>query len=80
MLLKRYHIILAVKQSNAKYIKCTHKFDIEVPKTVVEVIALDENNGDTLWQDAIAKEIKNVRAAFKILAEGSKPPPGYQKI
>ena len=65
---------------NARYLKLAHKFGNLGPKKVAEAIALDENNGDTLWQDAIAKEIKNVRAAFKILAEGSKPPPGYQKI
>ena len=48
MLRKRDFIISAVKQRNAKYIKHSHKFGIEVPKTIVEEIALDENNGDTL--------------------------------
>ena len=48
VLRKRYCIISAVKQSNAKYMKCTHKFFIEVPKTVQEAIALDGNNGNTL--------------------------------
>ena len=40
---------------------------------------MDENNGNTPRQKAIAKEMKNVRASFKILSEGGKPPPGYQK-
>ena len=47
-----------MKQRNAKYLKHKHKFGIGVPKTVLEAIGLDESNGDTLWQDGIAKEIK----------------------
>ena len=51
-----------------------------MPKTVVEAIGLDKNNGNTLWKEAIAKEIKNMRAAFKILVEDGNPPPCYKKI
>ena len=80
MLCKRYCIISAVKHRNAKYLKHTHKFGIEVLKTVAEAIDLDENNGNTLWQDAIVKDMVNVRAKLKILAEGGKPPPRYQKF
>ena len=41
---------------------------------------MDDNNYYTPLQDTIADEMKNVRAAFKILAEGGEPPPGYHKI
>ena len=58
VLRKRDRIISAVKHRNARYLKRTHNFGIEVPKTVAEVIILDENNGDTHWQEEIAKEIK----------------------
>jgi len=51
-----------------------------VPKTVQEALALDKKNGNTLWADAIAKEMKNVRVAFKILPDGQTAPIGYQKI
>ena len=40
---------------NARYLKLAHKFGNLGPKKVAEAIALDENNGDTLWQEAIAK-------------------------
>jgi len=36
--------------------------------------------GNTLWSDAIAKEMKDVRVAFKILIDGQSAPFGYQKI
>ena len=80
MLRKIYHIVSDVKQGNNKYLKLMHKFGIEVPKTVAEAIYLDKNNGNNLWKEAIKKKIKNVRESLKIIAEGGKPPPGYQKI
>ena len=35
--------------------KKTHKFGIEMPKTVKEAAELDKKNGDTKWMDTIAK-------------------------
>ncbi len=51
-----------------------------MPKTVKEALELDKKNGNTLWADAIAKEMKDVRVAFKILVDGQSAPIGYQKI
>jgi hypothetical protein len=80
ILKKRDRIISLVKKQNPGYLKRTHKFDIEVPKTVKEALELDKNNGNTLWADAIAKEMKDVCVAFKILVDGQSAPIGYQKI
>ena len=62
VLKKRNRIIAKVK---SKYWVRTHKFGIRVPKSVTEAKRLDEANGDTLWWDAICKEMKNVRNAFE---------------
>ena len=35
---------------------------------------------NTLWADAIAKELKNVKMVFKVLPDGVLAPIGYQKI
>ncbi len=51
-----------------------------MPKTVKEALGLDRKNGNTLWADAIAKEIKEVHIAFNILPDGCSAPIGYQKI
>ena len=37
-------------------------------------------NGNTLWAAYIAKEMKNICVAFKILADNESVPIGYQKI
>jgi hypothetical protein len=37
-----------------------------VPKTVKEALALDCKNGNILWADAIAKEMKEVRVRLPL--------------
>jgi hypothetical protein len=80
VLKKRDRIISLVCKWTTRYLKRTHKFGIEVPKTVKEALALDRKNGSTLWVDAIAKEMKEVCIAFNILPDGQSVPIGYQKI
>ena len=78
VLKKRNRIIGKVK---AKYWVRTHKFGVKLPKTVEEAKTFDEENHDTLWWDAICKEMKNVRPAFEPWEKDiSDLPPGYQKI
>ncbi len=69
-----------VKGRSARYHKRTHKFGIAVPKAVRDANELDRLNGNTLWADAIAKEMTEVRKAFDILPDGKAVPIGYQKI
>eukprot|EP00804_Cyclotella_cryptica_P009101 CCRYP_003177-RA/>CCRYP_003177-RA protein AED:0.23 eAED:0.23 QI:0/0/0/1/1/1/2/0/629 len=80
VLKKRDSIIAQVKHRSARYLKRTHKWGLEVPQLVDDALAIDKRNGNTLWADAIAKEMKNVRVAFKILENGEKTPPGFQFI
>eukprot|EP01082_Thalassiosira_pseudonana_P005598 g5187.t1 g5187 contig19:120121-121928(-) len=80
VLKKRDRIIAQVKQLNARYLKKTHKFGIEMPKSVQEALELDKKNGNNLWGDAIKKEMQNVRNAFDILPDGTTAPIGYQQV
>ena len=64
---KRDRIISAV---NSRVTKTRHKYGVEVPRSIKEAIALDERNGNTLWQDAINKEMNNLKVAFDILDDG----------
>ncbi len=73
-------ITALVKKCSAKYLKCTHKFSIECPKIVEDALELDKWNCNTMWADAIAKEMKNVRMAFNSLEDGTQPPIGYQFV
>ncbi len=78
MLRKCDQIISLVRRRTTHYLKRTHKFSIEIPKTVEEAHALDRKNVNTLWADAIAKEMREVRIAFNTLPDGGSAPIGYQ--
>ena len=55
----------------------THKYGIEIPTSIEHAKELDKKNGNTLWQDALKKEMSNVSIDFDILDHGVKPPPGW---
>jgi hypothetical protein len=75
---KRHRILSATK---SKYWLRTHKYGIEVPKSVDDAKRIDTKNGNTVWWDAIMKEMKNVRIAFeKFKGNERELPPGYQQI
>ena len=78
MLAKRNSIIGNLK---SKYWVQTHKFGVNIPTTVQESKAFDEENGNTLWWDAICKEMKNIRPDFDVWYKDILVlPPGYQNI
>jgi hypothetical protein len=64
VLKKRSRIISAIIK---RYHKRTRKFGIEVPKRWDDCVRLDKENENTLWQDVVSKEMKNVRIGLKIL-------------
>ena len=60
---KRNRILSKIK---SKYWQRTHKFGIRIPKSVEQAIAIDKQNGNSLWWDEICTEMKNVRPAFEM--------------
>jgi len=77
VLKKRDRIIAKVTK---RYSKITHKFGIEIPESVEHAHEIDRKNGNTLWGDAIEKEMQNVRIAFKMLGNDDVVPPGYKEM
>jgi hypothetical protein len=70
-----------VKAQKSRYARTTHKFGIEIPKTVEQALALDRKNGNHFWRDAIRKEMETVRIAFNITNDsGDIPVPGHKAI
>ena len=66
-----------MEKRNPRFLKRTHKFGIDVPKTANEALELDQKNDNNFWDDAIAKEMKDVCVAFKFLLDGQSAPIGY---
>jgi hypothetical protein len=63
----------------SKVQKTSSKYGINLPSLVRNAIEIDQKNGNTLWQDALSKEMSNVYVAFEILGPGMKAPPGWHK-
>jgi len=55
-------------------------FGVQIPGTVEEVIALDKENGNKLWQDSIKLEKTSPPVAFKLCEKREKVPYGYTHI
>ena len=51
-----------------------------MPKTVRQAIKLDNKNGNMLCWDALMKDMKNVRPAFKVYEGDVSKLVGYQRI
>jgi hypothetical protein len=77
VLKKRSRIIASVTKC---YHKWTHNFGIEVTKSWDDCVRLDKDNYNTIWQDTVSKETKNVRIVFKILNAEESVTPTYQEI
>jgi hypothetical protein len=73
-------IISLVKKQKMSYLKKNLKFGIEVPTLVDHALEIDKRNGNTLWADAIAKEMKDVHIAFQCLNPGKRGPLDYKWI
>ena len=55
-------------------------FGVEVTTSAKEAYKLDKKNNNTLWRDAIKKEMTNVSINFHILDHGQENPVGYRHI
>ena len=57
VLKKRDRIMVRFRKWQTRYLKKSHKFGIEFPKTVEQALALDVKNSSNLWADAASKEL-----------------------
>lgn len=70
-----------------KYRRSSHKYGMKLPHSIQEALAIDEENGISLWLDANVKKIHNVQAAFEEIKhvpvevwKNAKILPGFQEI
>ena len=59
-----------------------YKFGIQVPRGIKRAIELDRKNGNTIWEDAIKIELKQLSDyhIFLVINSGEIIPNGYQKF
>ena len=76
VLKKRDRILASIRKWQTRYLKRSHKFVIELPKTVQQAYALDTKRQYFLT-DTISEEMENVRVAFEVLPERKSVPIGH---
>jgi hypothetical protein len=69
VLRKRHRMINKIKK---KYWRTTHKYGVRVPKTVKEALQIDKENNNTLWADAIKKEMSKAQVSY-VPIDGATP-------
>ena len=74
--LRKREIILAAVKNRIH--KTTHKYGIEIPRDMEHAHKIDSRNRNTMWRDALKKEMYNVGVAFEILDEGAHAPHGWK--
>ena len=59
-----------------------YQFGFKVPRNYKQAMELDLENGNTLWQDAMALELAQIQEyeTFIDKGKGDKQPPGYKRI
>ena len=80
---KRFiRLVRALKSTVMRTKGPRYKFGVQVPRSVPEAQRLDAANGDTLWQDAINKELRQIDDydTFRLAADSPQPPGGYSHI
>ena len=69
-----------ISKMKSKYWQCTHKYGIKIPKNAREAYAIDRENGNTLWSDAIKEGMTKIKGATKIHNGDPNMLKGYQEI
>jgi hypothetical protein len=65
-----------VKAMKTRYARKTHKFGVQLPKSIKEAYEIDRITGTDYWHRAIVKEMTNNAAAFKFLESDEEIPIG----
>jgi hypothetical protein len=74
----KWDVILS--KIKAQIRKTTHKCGIKTPLNIDYANRLDKENGNTLWRDALAKEMTEAGIAFEVLPDGQVAPPAWKKV
>ena len=77
---KRALVVSLVKQRSERYLKYNQNYGFNLTKTVEEELMSHKVNGNMLWSDAIAKEMTNIKVAFKFFDDNESVPGNHQFV
>ena len=76
--LKKRDVIVSSVKSRIR--RTTHKYGQEVPSSLTHARKIDLANGNSLWHEAIEKEMMNVGIAFEVLEDTDNMPVGWHLV
>ena len=76
--LRKRDAIISAVTSRAR--KTTHKYGVELPRSVAHAKELDARNGNNMWMEALQKEMVQFGVAIEIQGQGIRAPPGWSKV
>eukprot|EP00957_Ditylum_brightwellii_P181572 13830723-Ditylum_brightwellii.AAC.1 len=80
--IRKVRRVIRAKKKKAKGPRTTvYKYGVEVPRNVKHALELDKQNGNTMWQDAMALEVDALQEmeCFEFRDPGDIPTGGYQR-
>ena len=69
-----------IAKVKSKYWQRTHKYGIRIPKSIEEALSIDHENGNHVWRDSIAAEMRKIENAFELYEGDPANLVGYQRI
>ena len=69
-----------ISKLKSNYWQRMHKYGIRIPKIVEETYAIDRENNNTYWAEAIHEEMEKIKGAVRIYDGTPKDLIGYQQI
>ena len=76
--MRKRDVILSAIKSRIR--KTTHKYGIEIPKSIKHGHRLDKENINKFWRDDNTTKINNAGVAFEVLTEGQNPPVRWPNV
>ena len=79
---KNFIRLAKVFKAQTKNFGPKYKFGIRVPRTVKEALEIDHAEGNTMWKEAIDKEVGQLLDfdTFEALQKGEEPPAGWTRV
>ena len=56
------------------------KYGMKIPTSITEAYDIDKENCNTVWRDAIKREMENVSVAFEVLEDGKKKSAAHKQV
>ena len=55
-----------ISKVKSKYWTCTHKYGVNIPKSVKDLVVIEKSNVNVLWWEEIIQKMKTMSTYFEL--------------